>query len=257
MSDVAYYATDVNATTLPFSLPAGKFNITISATAWNSGSATLNELQSNGSYAQAQAAVMTDLTNVETANTALGTIVATAVTDAATAVTDATTAYTDVGTTATDITTLIADFTAAVGTASGDSLIELLNNQTWTAATLQLSGTPGSSVTLTTAQQTGLIALINAVGTAILATQTANNTANTAAATAVTAVTQVNTAVGTVSTDSGTLSSDLTQLETDVNVFGTTAWTANEQSLVALGAGVYELVVVGATGITVAVTQID
>ena len=251
MSDVAYYATDVNATTLPFSLPAGKFNITISATAWNSGSATLNELQSNGSYAQAQAAVMTDLTNVETANTALGTIVATAVTDAATAVTDATTAHTDVGTTATDITTLIADFTAAVGTASGDSLIELLNNQTWTAATLQLSGTPGAGgVSLTQAQQEGLILLINAVGTALVA-------AKAATVASLAAATQANTDVGTVSTDSGTLSSDLTQLEADVNVFGTTAWTANEQSLVALGAGVYELVVVGATGITVAVTQID
>jgi hypothetical protein len=244
MSDVAYYATDVNATTLPFSLPAGEFNITISATAWNSGSATLNELQSNGSYAQAQAAVMTDLTNVETANTALGTIVATAVTDAATAVTDATTANTDVA-------TAITDFTAAVGTASGDSLIELLNNQTWTAATLQLSGTPGAGgVSLTQAQQEGLITLINAVGTALVA-------AKAATVASLAAATQANTDVGTVSTDSGTLSSDLTQLEADVNVFGTTAWTANEQSLVALGAGVYELVVVGATGITIAVTQID
>lgn len=76
-----------------------------------------------------------------------------------------------IATATTDIATAITDFTAAVGASSGDSLKELLINQTWTAGTLQLSGTPGSSATLTAGQQEGLQTLINAVGTALLQVQ--------------------------------------------------------------------------------------
>jgi hypothetical protein len=71
----------------------------------------------------------------------------------------------------TDIATAITDYTAAVGASTGDSLKQLLNNQTYSATTLQLSGTPGSSVTLTVAQQEGLITLINTLGTALLTVQ--------------------------------------------------------------------------------------
>ena len=45
-------------------------------------------------------------------------------------------------------------------------LTTLLNNQTYTAGTKQLSGTPGSSVTLTVTQQESFIANFNAIGAA-------------------------------------------------------------------------------------------
>lgn len=59
-----------------------------------------------------------------------------------------------------------ADFDALASTGA-DSLTALLNGQTYNATTKQLSGTPGASVTLTTAQQEGLIALANTLGAAV------------------------------------------------------------------------------------------
>jgi len=70
-------------------------------------------------------------------------------------------------TVSTDAATAGTDFDAMADTGV-DSLTSLLSGQTYTTATKQLSGTPAASVTLTVAQQQGLITLVNALGAAIV-----------------------------------------------------------------------------------------
>jgi hypothetical protein len=144
---------------------------------------------------------------------ALGALISTALTAVNQGTTDVATALTAAGAVATDGTTCVTDYTTVANQATY-GLVHLLNNQTFTAGTLQLSGTPGASATLTVAQQQSLIAACNALGTALLANQAAANTANT---------------------DVTTVSTDLATIYTDVAALGTstinTAITAANTSI--------------------------
>jgi hypothetical protein len=70
------------------------------------------------------------------------------------------------------LATALADF-KLIATTATNGLVAIFNNQTFTAGTCQLSGTPGSSVTPSQAVQEALIAILNTYGTAIVAANVA------------------------------------------------------------------------------------
>lgn len=145
------------------------------------------------------AAVVSTLATASADLSTLGTQIATALSAVNTGTAAAATAVTAGGSVATKATLCVTDFTTLADQATY-GLATLFNNQTWTAGSLQLSGTPGSSVTLTVTQQESVIAAVNALGTAILGNQTAANTSTT---------------------DIGAVSTDLGIIYTDVNALGT------------------------------------
>lgn len=219
-----FQATGIASTTPPFAITGGRFSVNVSAAAWNSGNVQLQKLGSDG----VTFTLFTPVIGTESAT--VTTDLATVTTDAATAVTDTTTADTDVGTCETDFDTMCS-------TGATYNLVALLNGQTYNSTTKQLSGTPGASVTLTTAQQTGLIAFVNALGAALVTAKTATAAAKTAAATA--------------STDFSTLKTDTQTLQSSLTGFDGGEFTANGFNVLDLVTGVYQFAVTSATGVDI------